>query len=51
MRLVRLIEALRRLRAILGAPGLMIGLIALLSFGFGLYVLASEYNRPRQAAP
>jgi hypothetical protein len=51
MRLVqRLIEALRRLRAILGAPGLMIGLFALLSFGFGLYVLASEYNRPRQAA-
>jgi signal transduction histidine kinase len=46
----RLSEALRRLRAILGAPGLLIGCFAFLSFGFGLYVLVSEYNRPRQAA-
>ncbi|MGE5755790.1 MAG: hypothetical protein ACM35G_08755, partial [Planctomycetaceae bacterium] len=38
-----------RLRAILGAPGLMIGSFALLSFGFGLFVLAREYDRPRQA--
>ncbi|MEJ7640052.1 MAG: hypothetical protein WKF75_19325, partial [Singulisphaera sp.] len=38
----------RRLYAILGAPGLMIGAISLLSFGFGLIVLAREYNRPRK---
>jgi signal transduction histidine kinase len=44
----RLAELVRRLHAILGAPGLMIGLFALLSFGMGLYVLAREYDRPRQ---
>ena len=38
----------RRLYAILGAPGLMIVAISLLSFGFGLIVLAREYNRPRK---
>src|ERR1700722_6403009 len=46
----RMLGALRRLRAIVGTPGLLIALFALLSFGYGLYVLASEYNRPRQAA-
>ena len=46
----RMFGALRRLRAIVGTPGLLIALFALLSFGYGLYVLASEYNRPRQAA-
>jgi signal transduction histidine kinase len=43
-----LLDMLGRLREILGAPGLMIGLFALLSFGFGLFVLAREYDRPRQ---
>jgi len=38
----------RRLYDILGAPGLMIAAISLLSFGFGLIVLAREYNRPRE---
>jgi signal transduction histidine kinase len=46
----RMLGALRRLRAIMGIPGLMIAMFALLSFGYGLFVLASEYNRPRQAA-
>jgi signal transduction histidine kinase len=45
-----MLGALRRLRAIVGTPGLLIALFALLSFGYGLYVLVSEYNRPRQAA-
>jgi signal transduction histidine kinase len=39
--------ALGRLYAILGAPGLLIGLFALLSFGFGLVVLVREYDRLR----
>jgi signal transduction histidine kinase len=43
-----LAELLRRLHAILGGPGLMIGVFALLSFGFGLYVLGREYDRPRK---
>jgi len=40
----------RHLATVLGAPGLMIGAFSLLSFGFGLLVLANEYDRPRQAA-
>lgn len=46
----RLLEVLRRLRVILGTPGLMIGFFAFLSFAFGFYVLVSEYNRPRRTA-
>lgn len=38
----------RHLHKTLGAPGLMIGVFSLVSFGFGLFVLAREYNRPRQ---
>jgi signal transduction histidine kinase len=45
-----LLDGLGRLRAILGAPGLMIGFFSILSFGFGLFVLAREYNFPRQTA-
>jgi signal transduction histidine kinase len=40
---------LRRLHAILGLPGLMIGVFSLVSFGFGLVVLVREYDRLRQA--
>jgi signal transduction histidine kinase len=40
-------EPAARLYAILGAPGLTIGLFSLLSLGFGLYVLAREYDRLR----
>jgi signal transduction histidine kinase len=46
----RSIEILRRLRLTVGLPGLLIGLFAILAFGFGLYVLISEYNWPRTAA-
>jgi len=44
----RLPEAIPRLRADLGAPGLMIGLFSVLSFGFGLIVVVREYDRPRR---
>ena len=37
-----------RLHAVLGAPGVIIGLLSLLSFGFGLLVLVGEYHRPIQ---
>ncbi len=37
-----------RLHSVLGAPGVIIGLLSLLSFGFGLVVLAVEYHRPSQ---
>lgn len=43
-------DSIRRLRAILGVPGVMIGLFSLLSFAFGLIFLAREYNRPRQTS-
>jgi signal transduction histidine kinase len=43
----RFAEPLARLHAILGAPGLMIGLFSILSLWFGLYVLAREYHRLR----
>jgi signal transduction histidine kinase len=46
----RLRELGRHLLAVLGAPGLMIGVFSLVSLGFGLYVLATEYDRPRQVA-
>lgn len=46
----RIIDSVTRLRAILGGPGLMIGLFSLLSFAFGLIVLVREYNRPRDAS-
>jgi signal transduction histidine kinase len=36
-----------RLYAILGVPGLTIALFSILSLGFGLYVLAREYDRLR----
>jgi signal transduction histidine kinase len=38
---------LPRLYGILGAPGLTIGLFSLVSLSFGLYVLATEYDRLR----
>ena len=41
-------DSVRRLHAALGGPGLLIGAFALLSFGFGLYVLVREYDRPRR---
>ncbi|MDR3639405.1 MAG: HAMP domain-containing sensor histidine kinase [Isosphaeraceae bacterium] len=41
-------EAVSRLVATLGGPGVMIGVFSLLSFVFGLIVLAREYNRPRE---
>ena len=44
----RLAELIGRLHAILGTPGLMIGLFSLLSFGFGLLVVAREYDRLRR---
>ena len=37
-----------RLHAVLGAPGVIIGLLSLVSFGFGLVVLVVEYHRPIQ---
>lgn len=43
----RVLVLLGRLHAILGGPGLMIGVVALLAFASGLVVLAREYNRPR----
>jgi signal transduction histidine kinase len=44
----RFADAVGRLRAALGTPGLMIGLFSLLSFAFGLMVLVRQYNRPRE---
>ncbi|CAN5874188.1 hypothetical protein BH23PLA1_BH23PLA1_12960 [soil metagenome] len=41
----RLTETLSQLQAILGAPGLIIALVSVVSFGFGLIILAREYNR------
>jgi signal transduction histidine kinase len=43
----RLTELVGRLHQILGTPGLLIGLFSVLSFGFGLLVLAREYDRLR----
>lgn len=43
----RLAELATRLHRTLGAPGLMIGGFALLTFVFGLIVLAREYDRYR----
>ena len=37
-----------RLAAALGAPGLIIGALSLLSFGFSLLVLLDEYHNPTQ---
>ncbi len=37
-----------RLHAMLGTPGVIIGLLSLLSFGFGLIVLGDEYHHPTQ---
>ncbi len=44
----RLIALGRRLHVILGAPGLLIGGFSVVSFFFGLFVLAREYDRPRK---
>ena len=44
----RLLGFVGRLHAIVGAPGLMIGVVAVFSFIFGLYVLTREYDRPLQ---
>jgi signal transduction histidine kinase len=44
----RLAEFLGRLHAILGTPGLMIGLFSLVSLGFGPLVVAREYDRLRR---
>jgi signal transduction histidine kinase len=41
-------EALSRLYAILGAPGVLIALFSLLAVVFGLVILAREYDRLRQ---
>ena len=38
----------RRLATALGAPGLIIGVLSLLSFGFSLVVLLDEYHNPTQ---
>ncbi|WP_435009962.1 sensor histidine kinase [Tundrisphaera lichenicola] len=35
-----------RLHAVLGAPGVIIGCLSVLSFGFGLVVLTDEYHHP-----
>jgi len=49
MRLARrLVTVPARLHGVLGAPGVIIGLLSLLSFGFGLVVLVVEYHRPIQ---
>ncbi|HEX8199761.1 MAG TPA: ATP-binding protein [Isosphaeraceae bacterium] len=49
MRLARRpIELVARLHQVLGTPGLLIGLFSLVSFGFGLLVLAREYDRLRR---
>lgn len=45
----RVADALVRLHAILGVPGLIIGLFSIVSFGFGLVVLAREYNLLRDS--
>ncbi len=37
-----------RLHGVLGAAGVIIGALSLLSFGFGLVVLVGEYHRPLQ---
>ncbi len=47
-RLHRVAAVPARLHAVLGAPGVIIGLLSLLSFGFGLVVLVDEYHRPIQ---
>jgi signal transduction histidine kinase len=44
----RLLAIPGRLHAVLGAPGVIIGLLSLLSFGFGLVVLVDEYHHPTQ---
>ncbi len=41
----RLSATLGQWQAILGAPGLIIALVSLASFGFGLLILAREYDR------
>lgn len=46
----RLVARVGSLHQILGLPGLLIGLFSVLSFGFGLLVLAREYDRPRQTS-
>ncbi len=46
----RLVDGAARLRAILGVPGMMIGVFSLLSFVLGLVVLVREYNRPRNVS-
>src|SRR6185436_18884646 len=45
----RVAEFLGHLHAILGTPGLMIGLFSLLSLGFGPLVVAREYDRLRRS--
>src|SRR3954447_7588933 len=40
----RLVEGFGRLSAILGVPGLVIGLISVVSLGFGAITLVREYN-------
>ena len=46
----RLAELTGRLHLILGTPGLVIGLFSIVSFGFGLLVLAREYDRLRHTS-
>ncbi len=49
MRLIRrLITLPARLHAVLGAPGVIIGLLSMASFGFGLVVLLGESHHPTQ---
>lgn len=47
--MARLATASHRLGSILGAPGLIIGLVSILSFAFGLALLAQEYNGLRRS--
>ncbi|MFO0907700.1 MAG: ATP-binding protein [Isosphaeraceae bacterium] len=39
---------MRRLHAVVGAPGIMIGVFSIVSFLFGVYLFVGQYNRPKQ---
>ncbi len=44
------LDPIRRLHTVLGAPGLIIGLLSLTSFVFGLVMILREYDRPRRVS-
>lgn len=46
----RLADAAARTFGVLGGAGVMMGVFSVLSFGFGLIVLAREYHRPKAVA-